>query len=229
MAEHHSHYDDLDGVARRVAANEHREVIGGMWDQIGALQIDFLKSQGLLPEHTLLDIGCGSLRLGVHAVEHLNTGKYWGTDLNESLLSAGYDREIVPAGLSAKLPRGHLVTDAEFIFTGVPAQIDVAIAQSVFTHLPLNHLRLCLAKLASHLEGACDFYATFFIVDDTKVVGPVWHEPGGITTHPHKDPYHYTESDLRHAAAGLPWSVDIIGDWKHPRDQQMVRFRKAPM
>jgi cyclopropane fatty-acyl-phospholipid synthase-like methyltransferase len=197
-----------------------------MWDEIGALQIDFLKSQSLQPSYTLLDIGCGCLRLGVRAVEFLDTGKYWGTDLNEELLTAGYNREVIPAGLGAKLPRTNLVTDVEFTFTGAPHHVDMAIAQSVFTHLPLEQLRLCLANLANHLKGPCEFFATFFIVTDDKATASVLHEPGRITTHADKDPFHYTEKDLWRAASNLPWKVDIIGDWRHPRNQKMICFRK---
>ena len=46
----------------------HREQVGGLWDEIGALQIDFLRAQGLRPGDTLLDVGCGCLRGGVHFV-----------------------------------------------------------------------------------------------------------------------------------------------------------------
>lgn len=227
MSKHYSVYDNKEAVTRSVSNNKHRHLIGGMWDEIGTLQIDFLKSQGLQPSYTLLDIGCGCLRLGVRAVEFLDTDKYWGTDLNEELLTAGYDHEVVPSGLAAKLPRTNLVTDAEFTFTGTPHHVDMAIAQSVFTHLPLEHLRLCLTNLANHLDGPCDFFATFFIVTEDEAVASVLHDPGGITTHPDKDPFHYTENDLRRAALNLPWKVDIIGDWNHPRDQRMVCFRKA--
>lgn len=227
MSKHYSVYDNKEAVTRSVSNNKHRHLIGGMWEEIGTLQIDFLKSQGLQPSYTLLDIGCGCLRLGVRAVEFLDTDKYWGIDLNEELLTAGYDHEVVPSGLAAKLPRTNLVTDAEFTFTGTPHQVDMAIAQSVFTHLPLEYLRLCLTNLANHLDGPCDFFATFFIVTEDEAAAPVLHDPGGITTHPDKDPFHYTENDLRRAAWNLPWKVDIIGDWNHPRDQRMVCFRKA--
>lgn len=226
MSQQNSIYDNKEAIARNVSNNQHRQLIGGMWDEIGALQIDFLKSQGLQPSSTLLDIGCGCLRLGVRAVEFLDTGKYWGTDLNEELLTAGYDREVIPAGLATKLPRTNLVTDVEFTFTGTPQHVDMAIAQSVFTHLPREQLRLCLTNLANHLEGPCDFFATFFIVTDDKATASVLHEPGGITTHADKDPFHYTEKDLRRAVSNLPWKVDIIGDWRHPRNQKMICFRK---
>jgi hypothetical protein len=51
------------------------------------------------------------------------------------------------------------------------------------------------------------------------------HEPGGITTYPDRDPYHYefsTFEDLAHRA-GL--RVDNLGDWNHPRAQRMMVFR----
>ncbi len=38
--------------------------VGGLWDEIGQLQFDFLRAKGLLPRHKLLDFGCGSLRGG---------------------------------------------------------------------------------------------------------------------------------------------------------------------
>ena len=53
--------DDALGV-RRLG---HRAFVGGdgdLWDRIGRLQFDFLVSQGLRPEHVLLDFACGSLR-----------------------------------------------------------------------------------------------------------------------------------------------------------------------
>jgi hypothetical protein len=61
----HSMYYDQRGLAERVSNGEHRAVVGGMWDELGALQLDFLRARGLRPDSRLLDIGCGSLRLGV--------------------------------------------------------------------------------------------------------------------------------------------------------------------
>lgn len=210
-------------IAEQASTGAHRKIIGGLWDEIGALQLDYLKANGLTPRSKLLDIGCGSLRLGVRAVDYLEAGNYWGTDLNQSLLDAGYDKEIVPAGLEPKLSRDRLIVDSDFSFAGVPRDVDVAIAQSVFTHLPFNHLRLCLANLAGHVTGPCTLFLTVFIAPDDALSKPF--DQGGVQTYPHRDPYHYSVADLRHAAAGLPWAVDYIGDWGHPRHQKMVAFR----
>jgi cyclopropane fatty-acyl-phospholipid synthase-like methyltransferase len=44
-------------------------LIGGLGELMGDHQLQFLVDQGLKPEHRLLDIGCGSLRLGVKAID----------------------------------------------------------------------------------------------------------------------------------------------------------------
>lgn len=223
-----SNYYDKAGVAAAVARGEHRDVIGSMWDEIGGLQMAFLQANGLAPQHSLLDIGCGSLRLGIHAVAFLDAGNYWGTDLNSALLDAGYEKEIGPAGLSHKLPRGHLLTDDDFSFPEVPADMDFAIATSVFTHLPLNHMRLCLTNLAHRVTSPCTFFFTIFMPPNGGVVTESHRQrPGGKLTHPHRDPYHYSLADVVYAAAETPWSIEFVGVWNHPRNQMMIKATKG--
>ena len=220
-----SDYYDKDAMAAAVDRGDHRTIVGGLWDEIGDLQLRFLKAHGLTTDSKLLDIGCGSLRLGIRAVDYLARGNYWGTDLNPALLTAGYEREIVPAGLSWKLPRSNLIVDENFRFEGVPSRIEFAIATSVFTHLPLNHMRFCLSQLAKHVAGPCDFFFTIF-TPLGEVTESHRQAKGDIVTHSHRDPYHYTISDVRYAAADTPWAIDFIGEWDHPRNQMMVKAHK---
>ena len=42
--------------AAQIEAGAHRDFVGGMWQEIGKRQFDFLRQQGLSPEHKLLDI-----------------------------------------------------------------------------------------------------------------------------------------------------------------------------
>ena len=58
-----------------IAAGLHREMVGGMWEEMGRLQLEFLQREGLTPEATLLDVGCGCLRAGVHFVRFLEPGR----------------------------------------------------------------------------------------------------------------------------------------------------------
>ncbi len=47
------------------------KAVGGMWDKVGVLQFDFLMKQGLQSHYALLDVGCGSLRGGIHFIKYL--------------------------------------------------------------------------------------------------------------------------------------------------------------
>lgn len=219
-------YEDLKRLAADVAGGRHREIIGGMWDAVGALQLDFLKAQGLAPHHRLLDVGCGSLRGGVHFIDWLEPGNYFGIDISEALLDAGYERELGPLGLQPKLPRGNLRTTGDFDATLFGVTFDMAIAQSVFTHLPLNLIALCLEQTVRIMKPGGVFYATFFRApDDATWSDRVTHQPGGVITTAVSDPYHYRLADMIWAAQGA-WRADYIGDWSHPRGQQMIAYRR---
>lgn len=225
----HSIYYDSERMKDAADSNRHRNVIGGLWDEVGDLQMKMLQQEGMRPEHTLLDIGCGSLRLGCKAAVFLEAGHYWGTDLVKDLIDAGYQKEILPLGLEKALPRSNLVHDQDFTFSGIPDRFDFVVAQSVFTHLPLNHLRQCLARLAGHLKAPTKFLFTVFQAEPgTEISASCLQSRGGITTHPHRDPYHYRLDDLAHAARDLPWQIDFIGEWDHPRNQKLVRAVLSP-
>jgi hypothetical protein len=140
----------------------------------------------------------------VKFVRYLNAGNYFGTDLNASLLQAGYDIEIANEGLLEELPRSNLITDEKFDFSWAAQPFHFALAQSVFTHLPLNHMRVCLERLASAVRAEGRFYITFFeILAGHPTYQSYHHELGGTVTQGAADPYHYRASDVEFAAAGL--------------------------
>jgi SAM-dependent methyltransferase len=205
----------------------HREQVGGLWDEVGALQIGFLRAQGLRPSDTLLDVGCGCLRGGVHLVGYLEPGRYYGIDRDADLLRAGFEIELPRAGLAGRLADDHLLANDAFEVGRFGATFDAAWAQSVFTHLTAPDIRRCLSEVACVVRPGGRFFATFFRAgDDARV--PVTHHPGGIVTYPDMDPYHYRFADLEALAAGLPWRVTDLGGWSHPRAQQMARFDRTP-
>lgn len=222
-------YPDLERVAREVEAGRHRDCVGGLWQEIGRLQLEFLLARGLEPRARVLDLGCGCLRAGVHLVEYLEPGRYYGIDVSRELLDAGYDVELARLGLGHKLPRRNLLCDGEFQCDRFGVRFDLAIAQSLFTHLSLNHVKLCLARLAPAMKVGGVFYATFFRCGEGQDwTRPLHHPRGGITTFPAANPYHYRDADLETCAAGLPWAFAVLGEWDHPRDQVMSAFTRLP-
>lgn len=222
-------YYDLENASAVVRRGDHRGFVGGMWDELGSLQLEFLIEQGVTPETKLLDVGCGCLRGGIHFVRYLDIGNYYGIDISQALLDAGYDVELAAAGLQGRMPRANLNCNSGFDADMFGVKFDVAIAQSVFTHLPLNHFKICMARAAGYVRPGGMFYATVFLApDDSDWTRPITHAPGGIVTRPDADPFHYQQTDIAYVAADLPWSLLEIRDWGHPRNQKMAIFRRDP-
>lgn len=217
-------YEETDRLNARVEQGDHRAVIGGMWDEMGQWQFDFCKARGLQPGHTLLDIGCGSLRGGIHFIRYLDAGHYVGVDRHKSLLDAGFEKEVVPAGLQSKVAPSQLVAAERFDLSAITQRFDMALAQSVFSHLSWNDIRLCLANTAARMKPGGKLYATYFEVPEDTPLSQRVDRGYGIVSQFDANPYHYRFSDLQRAAAGLPILVKRLGDVGHPRGQYMVEF-----
>lgn len=204
-----------------IAAGKHRDFVGGIWDDIGRLQLEFLKQQGLQPGHKLVDVGCGALRGGVHFAAYLECGNYYGLDVNPSLIEAGR-LELAEAGLQDKV--AHLAVSDRFELESFGAHFDYGVAVSLFTHLPMNHIIRCLVQVRRTLAPGGKFYATFFEAPDSGYLEPLLHEPGGIATQLDEDPFHYSLRDMQAIADLAGLTVGYIGDWGHPRSQRMLCF-----
>ena len=205
-----------------ISANAHRDFVGGMWDEIGGLQLAFMRSRGLQPAHRMVDVGCGALRGGVHFVRYLEPGRYHGLDVNASLIEAGR-KELRDAGLGDR--DAQLLVSDRFELDRFGTSFDYAIAVSVFTHLPANHITVCLHRIAGVLNPGGCFYASYFNAPSRAHLAPIEHPPAGIVTQFDRDPYHYSLDELRWMAPAQ-LSVEHLGDWGHPRGQSMVAFRR---
>lgn len=221
-----NHYTDAPRMRVRVREKRHREYVGGLWEELGLFQLGRLVELGLKPEHRLLDIGCGCLRGGVHFVRLLNPGNYYGHDLHPELITAGLEEELAPLGLDA--PRENFSCNPDFDFSAFPAAFDFALAQSLFSHLPFNDIRLCLERLAPRMRAGGRFYATFFVLPDRLPLSGAFRQPRGPKTLTHRDPYHYYIRDMEYACLGLPWRCAYLGDVGHPRGQHALLFEKTP-
>jgi hypothetical protein len=95
----------------------------------------------------------------------------------------------------------------------------------VFTHLPLNHIRLCLWQVAKVMNPGGRFLATFFFApDDLPYDGTV--QQVVRETYVDHDPFHYRVHELEWAATVAEWDTRYIGEWGHERGQQMFEFTR---
>ena len=207
---------------QEVKSGLHRDRVGGMWDEIGALQFAFLERNGLMPRHYLLDIGCGCMRGGLHFVRYLDTGHYFGVDANLSLLEAGI-QELEAADLLHKKPI--LLENARFEFGKLNQQFDFGLALSVFTHLFMNNIARCLNEIRRVLKPSGIFFATYFESPHAQFLEPLHHELGGIVTRYDRDPFHLATEELAYLAENAGLTMKPLGGWGHPRNQKMAAFR----
>lgn len=200
------------GIAKR----GHRGYVGGMWEEIGKLQFDFLLSKGLKPDSYLLDIACGSLRLGAKAIPYLERSHYLGIEKESGLVKVGLEKEIDLKLKEEKQP--NIVISGSFEFEKLGQKADFAIAQSLFTHLPPSLIDRCFNKLYPWLEDDGVFYATFHETE-RKINNP---------KKPHAHGYFaYTQTEMCGFGEKKGFAPNYIGDWNHPRNQVIVEYRKS--
>lgn len=209
--------DSLDPEGERgLEVRGHREYVGGLWEPIGQLQFDFLRARGLRPDHYLLDIACGALRLGVKAIPYLEPGHYLGIEKERSLIRAGLEQELGEQLRRSKAPR--ILCDSQFRFGRLRQSVDVAIAQSLFTHLPPALIERCLERLRPCLRPDGVLYATFFEAQKERANPSSPHDHGFFA---------YTRAQMEAFGHQHAYRPEYIGGWNHPRDQVMMAYRPA--
>lgn len=191
-----------------------------MWDRIADLQMEFMVGAGLRPEHFLLDVACGSLRGGSRFIPYLEAGHYFGVDRNPRLIETGLSEEIDPQVRADKRPTVEVMED--FGFERLGRRFDFLLAQSLFTHLPLNSIMRCLVNAGRVLEPDGRFYATFFENPDKRNVDPI--PQASTQSFYDADPYHYDVETLESVCSGTGLALEVVGEWGHPRGQRMLLF-----
>ena len=175
------------------------------YDLIAAMTFNLLTTLGLRQHHSLLDVGCGSLRIGRLLIPYLNRGKYFGIEPAEWLVTEGIKQELGEAVVQIKCPT--------FFFSDSPEKVaqakvsfDFALAQSIFSHCGLDLVKGWLSAISRSLSEDGVLIATFLPgEEDSAQTG--WIYP---------DCVNYRPATLERAAKDANLRFEIL-DWKHPR------------
>jgi SAM-dependent methyltransferase len=198
--------EDL-GVGLKPGDSHYRAYVGPPqdYDLIAAMTFNLLTTLGLRQHHSLLDIGCGSLRIGRLLIPYLNRGKYFGVEPNEWLVDEGIKRELGEGLVQIKRPT-FFFTDSPEMVVEAKVSFDFALAQSIFSHCGLDLIKGWLSAVSRSLADDGALVATFLPGDeDSAQTG--WVYPECVN---------YRPATLERAAAEANLRFEIL-DWKHPR------------
>jgi SAM-dependent methyltransferase len=96
-------------------------------------------AKGLKPEDSFVDYGCGTLRLGIHAIKYLSPGRYWGLEISDFLLDQG--RELIGEKLLREKEPHLQVISPESVAAAAAAKPAVLISVRVLIHVHPNDLK----------------------------------------------------------------------------------------
>ena len=160
-------------------SDHYRGFIGATqtYDIFSHMQFSLMTLLGMRQEHTLLDIGCGSLRAGKLFMVYLLPERYFGIEPEEWLVQQGIDNELGRELVAMKKPQ--FVYDRNFPCTRFGVEFDFAIAQSIFSHASVAQIRLCLDEVRASLKET-GIFAASFVEGDEDYAGSEWVYPGVV-------------------------------------------------
>ncbi len=187
-----------------------------MWEEIGTAQFAFMVRQGLTPQDIFVDVACGSLRGGTLFIAYLEPGHYLGIDQHAWLIKAGLQHEISRRLRKEKQPE--FVISDRFAFHEFRKRPNYGLAQSLFSHLTKGDILLCLRNLRPHMQTGGRFFATF--------------APKGLSHRDYVNPCHsddrrafrYDAEEILALGREAGWETQCVGQWGHPRGQEMLEF-----
>lgn len=129
-------------------------------DAAGRQILAHLVREGLRPEHTVVDYGCGSLRIGRQLIEYLAPDRYLGADVTERFYREGL-ANLDGALRDGKRPRFQPI-DASWPRAGAAAPPDFLISIGVLIHVPRAELDDYFDRVAALVGPTTRACVSFF-------------------------------------------------------------------
>jgi len=186
--------------------SDHREYVGGLWAEAAATTMTKLWKLGLKPHHRVLDVGCGSLRIGRFLLLYLKPAHYVGVEPVVWPLQTAL-KEEPGVGELAAMRGARFFSSLEDVWANpdIPC-LDFVLAHGIFPHASLEECRKILVHSKELLKPEGTFVASFKPGDEDQNPEP-WTYPQGRT---------HSSRNLRGYAMGL-WKKVWIDQEGHSR------------
>jgi len=157
----------------------YRQYVGSKWDTLAAHAFGVMVSRGLLGCHSVLDVGCGSLRVGRLLMAYLERGNYTGIDPNEWLIQAAISEEmgqeyVTRRGATLRVSAGDSPDENREL-----GLFDFILLQSIFTHSSPSYISRKLSAMKAVSTKRTIILATF-IEGDHLTPKTDWVYPGAV-------------------------------------------------
>jgi len=119
----------------------------------------------MVPEHYVLDLGCGVLRGGLPIIEYLHEGHYYGIESRKAVLDEGVSA-LQEAGLQSKSPTLLVIDDLSKAM--LDRKFEFIWAFSVLIHMEDRILDACLGFASRHLGRDGRMYANVNIGNEKE-------------------------------------------------------------
>lgn len=180
------------------------------YDLIGKTIFDLLKNCGLKPEHKLLDIGCGSLRVGKYLIKYLNSYGYYGIDPNKWLVYDGL--RDVPILNKVNYLFNY---NSDFNLQCFEEKFDYILANSIFIHACKSQIEKCFSEVNKVLKEDGKFIFNYIEGNDNE--SKSWTYPSYIT---------YTKEYIHSILDKYPFGYTYL-KVKYPGKQKFILVIKG--
>jgi len=198
--------EDLLGLSSQPGDLHYRAYVGPArdYDLVSAMAFGLLAACGLRQNHRLLDVGCGSLRLGRLLIPYLNPCNYVGLEPNKWLVEEGLRYEVGDSLVEVRQPT--FVYDTSLASWPSDSMFDYAVAQSIFSHTGPDLLGQWLSEISLRLSDGGILLATI-IEGDSDCTTSGWVYPECVE---------YRLDTVASLVKNVGLSFMVL-DWYHPR------------
>lgn len=197
-----------------IGSRDYRAYVGPLenHDLYAALQFNLLTTLGLREFHSLLDIGCGSLRGGKLFIPYLLPGRYFGIEPEKWLIDYGLENEL--GHKITKIKRPQFSYTKNFKLNIFKKKFDFILAQSIFSHASGEQIIKCLAEAKKVMKKNSIFVANY-LKGEKNYKGKKWVYPDCVS---------FREDFITMLAKDLGLVCQEI-DWPHPNQLTWILLR----
>lgn len=198
------------------------------YDINSAIQFNLLTVLGLREYHKVLDIGCGSLRVGRLLIPYLDKRGYCGIEPEKWLVDDGINNEVGESLIRMREPR--FIHSRDFPVASFNERFDFVLAYSIFTHASQEQIKKCLKNVEKNLVEGDEtkrggIIIASFMLGNEDYMGDKWVYPSH-TGRTENGFVKYTEDTIKRMAAESNLFCSRI-DWvKIHKQVWMVLGRK---